>query len=247
MRARVLCFMVASGFISSVWAQPEKGMPEFDVASVKANHSGNDKGSIQMAKGALTMMNAPLVKIISTAFGISEDRDAYLLAGPSWIREERYDVIAKFPAASSADQVRLMLQALLNERFGMRFHREMREVPAYALIVAKSGLKARPAAEGSLGGFRRGAGHLESRSGTMAALADKLSQSSDRPVVDKTAIPGAYEFALDWVPDQLQNEGRGGPSLFSAIQDQIGLKLEARREAMEVVVVDYLKKIPSEN
>ena len=219
----------------------------FDVASVKVNRSGSDRGSMQMAKGSLTIANAPLSKIIGAAFDIGEDRDAYLLAGPAWMEVERYDVIAKFPAATPADRARLMLQALLKERFGMRFHREMREVPAYALVVARSGLKARAAAEGSPGGFSRRAGHLESRAATMAALADKLSLQSDRPVVDKTAVRGSFEFALDWAPDELQNDGRAGASLFTAIEERLGLKLEARKEPMEVVVVDYVEKIPSEN
>jgi len=247
MRAQLACFMVASWFGSTIQAQPGGVVPEFDVSSVKANHSENERGSMQMTKGSLTIANAPLAKIIGAAFGISEDRDAYLLAGPAWMTAEKYDVIAKFPAATPPDQVRLMLQALLRERLGMRFHREMREVPAYALVVAKSGLKARAAAEGSAGGFRRGPGHLESRASTMATLADKLSQQSDRPVVDKTAVSGSYEFVIDWTPDEMQNGGQAGTSLFTAIQERVGLKLEARKEPMEVVVIDSVEKLPSEN
>jgi uncharacterized protein (TIGR03435 family) len=239
--------MVASWFGSTVQAQPHGPVLEFDVSSVKANHSGSERGSMQITKGSLTIANAPFAKIVAAAFGISEDRDAYLLAGPTWIAAEKYDVIAKFPAATSSDQMRLMLQALLRERFGMRFHREVREVPAYVLVVAKSGLKARAAAEGSAGGFRRGLGHLESHAATMAVLADKLSQQSDRPVVDKTAVSGSYEFAIDWTPDDLQTGGQAGTSLFTAIQEQLGLKLEPRKEPMEVVVIDYVEKLPSEN
>jgi uncharacterized protein (TIGR03435 family) len=243
MRAMVVCLIGASLFVSAVHAQ----IPGFDVASVKASHSDSERGAIQMAKGSLTITNAPLRKIVGAAFGIGEDRDAYSLAGPGWMVAERYDVAAKFPAATSADQVWLMLQALLKERFGMRFHREMREAPAYVLVVGKDGLKARPAAAGSAGGFNRRSGHLESRSATMAGLADKLSQQSDRPVVDKTGVGGAYEFTLDWTPDDLQSDGQAGPSLFTAIEEQLGLKLEARKEPMEVVVVDYVERIPSGN
>ncbi len=247
MRARVVCFIAcfiaASWFVSSIQGQT----PEFDVASVKASHSDSEKGSIQMAKGSLAIANAPLRKIVGVAFGIGEDRDAYLLAGPGWMVEQRYDVAATFPPATSAGEVRLMLQALLKERFAMKFHRETRDVPAYVLVVSKSGLKARPAAEGSAGGFNRRSGHLETRSATMAGMADKLSQQSDRPVVDKTAVQGAYEFTLDWTPDELQSDGQAGPSLFTAIEEQLGLKLEARKEPMQVVVVDYVEKIPGGN
>jgi len=241
MRGRLVSFIAASWFVSIAHAQ------SFDVASVRASHSDSEKGSIQMAKGSLTMVNAPLRRIVDAAFGIGEDRDAYLLAGPGWMVTERYDVTAKFPAATSPDQARLMLQALLKERFAMKFHRETRDVPAYVLAVGKSGLKARPAAEGSAPGFNRRQGHLETRSATMAALADKLSQQSDRPVVDETAVRGSYEFTLDWTADDLQSDGQAGPSLFTAIEEQLGLKLEARKEPMDVVVVDYVEKIPTAN
>jgi len=222
-------------------------LQEFDVASVKANHSGSDSAAMQLGKGSLTITNATLTKIMGAAFGISEDRDANLLVGPDWMQSERYDVIAKFPTSTSMDQMRMMLQSLLKERLRMKFHREIREVPAYALVVAKHGLRARTAAEGNTGGFRRRAGHLESRSATMAALADKLSQQSDRPVVDRTGVRGSYEFMLDWAPNELQTNGLAGTSLFTAIEEQLGLKLEARKEPLEVVVVDFAAKVPSEN
>jgi uncharacterized protein (TIGR03435 family) len=154
-----MCFVAASWFGSIVQAQPNEVVPEFDVASVKANHSGSDKGAMQMSTGSLTIVNAPLTRIVGAAFGISEERIAYLLAGPDWMGVERYDVNAKFPASTSADQVRLLLQALLKQRFGMRFHREMREVPAYALVVAKSGLKA-------LSGGGRKRERIQQRAGT---------------------------------------------------------------------------------
>lgn len=248
MRAQAVCLMAMSCLISTASAQPGSSMlPAFDAASVKANRSGSDGGSMQVAKGSLAFSDVPLVKIVAAAFGISEDREAYLLAGPGWMGAERYDLVARFPAPTSAGQMRLMLQAMLTERFGMRFHRETRDVPAYALVVAKGGLKARTAAEGSAGGFRRGPGHLESKSATMSLLADKLSPQSDRLVVDKTEVRGSYEFAIDWTPDELQNNGRAGISLFTAIEEQAGLKLEARKEPMEVVVVDFIEKIPSEN
>jgi uncharacterized protein (TIGR03435 family) len=208
MRLHVVSLAAASWFRLMLQAQPAGMLPEFDAASVKANHTGSDGAAMQLAKGSLTITNALLTKIMGAAFGISEDRDAHLLVGPDWMRSEKYDVIAKFPTSTSMDQVRLMLQSLLKERLGMKFHREIREVPAYALVVAKHGLKARAAAEDNSGGFRRRTGHLESRSATMTALADKLSQQADRPVVDRTEVRGSFEFMLDWAP----NDGRAGRS-----------------------------------
>jgi uncharacterized protein (TIGR03435 family) len=221
--------------------------PSFDVASVKVNHSGDERAAMQMTKGLLTIENAPLNRIIGAAFGINEERLGSLLSAPGWSEVERYDLSAKFPVATSPNEMRAMLQTLLRERFGMKFHHELKEIPAYALVVAKSGLKAPAAVAGSAGGFRKGAGHLESQASTIALLADKLSEQSDRPVVDKTGVQGSYRFVIDWTPDDLQNSGRSGPSLFKALEEQAGLRVEASREPMEVVVIDYAEKVPRGN
>src|SRR5262249_40484264 len=156
---------------------------------------------MRMTKGALTIVNAPLRKIVAAAYGISEDHDAYFLAGPDWMATERYDVTATFPGSTTPDQMRVMLQSLLAMRFQMTFHRETRGIPAYVLTATKAGLKAQPAAAGAPQGFRRSPGRLETQSATMSVLADKLSQQSDRPVVDATGIRGSYAFKLDWQPD----------------------------------------------
>ena len=140
-----------------------------------------------------------------------------------------------------------MLQALLKERFQMNFHLETRDVPAYTLTVARGGLKAKAAAPGASPGFRRAAGHLASESATMSLLADKLSQQSDRPVVDATGIQGSYAVTLDWVSDELSKDAGSGASLYTAIQEQLGLKLEASKAPMEVVVIEHLERAPTSN
>jgi uncharacterized protein (TIGR03435 family) len=151
---------------------------------------------------------------------------------------ECYDISGKLPAGATTAQLPGMLQALLKSRFGMSFHRETRDLPAYALVVARSGLKAPPAKAGGRSGFRIRTGHIESESATMAGLTDKLSRLADRPVVDKTNLAGNYEFRLEWDPDL---------SLYTAIQEQLGLKLEAQKEPMEVIVIDQIAKLPTEN
>jgi uncharacterized protein (TIGR03435 family) len=229
------------------FAQIASVPPEFDVASVKANHSDGTSASMQIAKGSLTIMGAPLQRIAGAAFGIGEDRIDYLLVVPEWMKSERYDISARFPADTTNEQVRVMLQKLLADRFGLKLHRETRELPVYALVIAKSGLKVPEAVAGAAGGFRRGVGHLDSKSASPGALADKISQLLDRPVMDMTGIRGVYAFALDWTPDEMQNKDRAGPSFFTAIEEQSGLKLEARKAPMEVVVVDYAEKIPVTN
>src|SRR6185312_6821808 len=104
----------------------------------------------------------------------------------------------------------------------------------------KSGLKIQPAKAGGRTGFRIRSGHIESESATMAGLTDKLSRLADRPVVDKTNLTGSYEFQLNWGADP-------EPSLYTAIQEQLGLKLEVQKQPMEVIVIDQIVKVPTEN
>jgi uncharacterized protein (TIGR03435 family) len=195
---------------------------------------------MRLSGSQLTIANAPLQRIAGAAFSIGEDRIDSLLTGPNWMTTECYDITAKLPAGATAAQLPAMLQALLAARFGMSFHRETRDVPAYALVLAKSGLKAQPAKAGGRSGFRIRPNHIESESATMAGLTDKLSRLADRPVVDKTNLTGSYAFQLDWEPDP-------GQSLYTAIQEQLGLKLEAQKEPMEVVVIDQISKLPTQN
>ena len=221
--------------------------PVFEVASIKANHSGTDVAGMRASRGSLSIVNAPLRKIVATSFGISEDRDESLIDGPDWLRTERYDIAATFAEETQPNEMRLMLQALLRERFQMCFHRETRKVPAYTLVVNKSGLKAKLAAPGAVPGFQRTAGHLASASATMSQLADKLAQQSDRPVVDYTGIQGSYALTLSWERDELGANRGLGVSLYTAIQEQLGLRLEARNEPMDVIVIEYLERQPTSN
>jgi uncharacterized protein (TIGR03435 family) len=220
---------------------------EFEAASAKPNQCGASPAGMRLSGSQLTIANAPLQRIIGAAFSIGEDRIDSLLAGPNWMAAECYDIAAKLPAGAAMPQLPAMLRALLKTRFGMAFHRETREVPAYALVVAKGGLKAPPAKPGSRTGFRIRAGHIESESATMTGLTDKLSRFADRPVVEKTNLAGSYEFKLDWAPDPTVSDATALPSLFTAIEKQLGLKLEATKEPMEVTVIDQIAKVPTDN
>jgi len=220
---------------------------EFEAASAKANQCGTSPAGMRLSGSQLTIANVPLQRIAGAAFRIGEDRIDSLLTGPAWVTTECYDISAKIPAGTSPAQMPAMLQALLKARFGMTFHRETRDLPAYALTVAKSGLKAQPAKAGGRPGFRIRPGHIESESATMAGLTDKLSRLADRPVVDKTDLPGSYGFQLDWAPDPTLNDASSAASLYTAIEEQLGLKLEARKEPMEVIVIDQIEKAPTGN
>jgi uncharacterized protein (TIGR03435 family) len=220
---------------------------EFEAATARPVQCGSSPAGMRLSGSQLTILNVPLQRIAGAAFGIGEDRINSLLTGPSWITTECYDISAKIPAGTAPSQMPAMLQALLKARFGMAFHRETRELPAYALVVAKSGLKAQPAQAGGRTGFRIRPGHIESESATTAGLTDKLSRFADRPVVDKTNLTGSYEFKLDWSPDPTLTDPGSAASLYTAIEEQLGLKLEGQKEPMEVVVIDHIEKAPTEN
>jgi uncharacterized protein (TIGR03435 family) len=200
------------------------------------------------------MQNCTLWKIIGLAYGFGEDKD-YARTGPDWIKSERYDIAAKFPAdmpkdrAQVVERVQLMLRALLADRFKLAVHHEPKVLSAYALVVGKNGSKMAEAGEG----HRMNIGPASMTGQTpMGHFADLLSQKLDRPVVDQTDLKGVFEVKLEWSPDvnpQDEPAADNGtkPSIFTAIQEQLGLRLEARKLPVDVLVVDRAEKVPTEN
>jgi uncharacterized protein (TIGR03435 family) len=137
-----------------------------------------------------------------------------------------------------------MLQNLLADRFQLKLHRESKDAPIYALVVAKNGPKLKESAPGAQGSIGMSQGNLSARGVPVAALADQLSGpvfQLGRPVIDRTGISGIYDFTLDWASDD------SAPSVFTALQEQLGLKLEAQKGSVEVLVVDSMERKPSAN
>jgi uncharacterized protein (TIGR03435 family) len=174
---------------------------------------------------------------------------------------ENYDISAKpdQPGVPNGTQVRAMVQQLLAERFQLVFHTEKKELSAYIITVAKSGSKlSKNESGGNLPGFGgRGPGAIGVRNSTMAQFADFLqARIVDRPVVDQTGLTDKFDFTLSWRPDQLPPPGPNAPpppadlesrsDLFTAFQEQLGLKLEATKTPVEVLVIDRVQK-PSDN
>jgi len=225
----------------------------FEVASIKPNRSAGVGSSIRGSQGRITMENVSLRKVTLWAYGIPDDRE-YALVGPDWLGTERFDIQATFAVDAQAQQVREMTQKLLAERFRQTVHRESRELPTFALVVAKGGPKIHPAEDGQPG-TRSGPGQLEAHRIPMAKLADLLARLVGQPVVDDTGLKGLYDFTLRWSPDETQKlsapgEGAsqsGGPSIFAALQEQLGIKLEGRKGPVDVVIVDRMDKVPTEN
>src|SRR5690242_5546021 len=181
-------------FASTLLAQS----PSFDVASIKPNRSGGGGSSIRTANGQVAMENVPLRKVTLWAYGIPDDRE-FVLIGPGWLGTERFDILAKFPADQAAD-VRKMTQSLLAERFKLQLHREMRQLPAYGLVVAKNGPKIRAADEGAPRTEGR-PGRLDATRITVQKLCDLIARLVGQPVLNETGLNGVYSFTLEWTPD----------------------------------------------
>jgi uncharacterized protein (TIGR03435 family) len=223
--------------------------PEFEVATIKPNQAEGGPSSVRATQNEVILENTSLRKCIATAYGIGEDRD-YALVTPDWMRFAKFDVIAKFAPGTPRDQLMLMLQNLLADRFKVKLHRESRQLPVYALVVVPSGSKLHESAPGTPGQISMGGTHITGRGTPMQSLADHLSNAAlqlDRPVIDQTGLRGNYDFTLEWTADSVQTPDAVAPSLFTAVQEQLGLKLEARKAPVEIIVVDSAEKSPTEN
>jgi uncharacterized protein (TIGR03435 family) len=231
--------------------------PAFDAASVKPNTSGTGGFSMGTSHGRLTASNVPVRTLILKGF---HAKDFQVTGGPGWLETERYDVVAKTENTSISDNdLWLLLQPLLEDRFKLRFHRETKQLPVYSMTVAKGGPKMKPHVgddEPTMSG-RMGSGKA-SLAGTrtsMARLADTLGEHTDRIVVDSSGLKGAYDFKLDWAQEDSHEpaglsmlsslqEGLGlaGPSIFTALQEQLGLKLEPAKGPVQIIVIDSAEK-----
>jgi uncharacterized protein (TIGR03435 family) len=220
---------------------------EFEVASVKRNLNATGSlagrgGSIHSSRAEITMEGVSLWKAVAFAYGISEDKD-YAITAPGWMRSERYDIAAKLPADVTYEEVQAMMQNLLTARFRMKTHQESKDMAMYALVTGKGGSKLHEAEPGR-SRFSMGRGKIEGQA-PLGAFADRLSQFVDRPVVDMTGLVGTFDISVTWSPES--DEPREGASLFTALQEQLGLRLEARKGPVDVLVVDQAEKVPAEN
>jgi uncharacterized protein (TIGR03435 family) len=226
--------------------------PSFEVASIKPNRTADGSSSTRRGLGQVTMENVSLKKMTLMAYGIPDDRE-YALSGPDWLTSERFNVLAKYPADTPDAQVRAMLQNMLADRFKLALHKETRQLPTYALVLAKGGSKLK-LAEGGDSRTNGRPGRLEATKTTVQKLADLLARMMGCPVLNETGLTGAFNFTLEWTPDETIRLGAeppppsaGGPSIFSALQEQLGLKLEGRKGPVDVLVVDRVERAPTEN
>jgi uncharacterized protein (TIGR03435 family) len=226
----------------------------FEAASIKPSLSApGSTSSIQTEPGRIMGRNVTLRRCVRGAYDVPE---TLVGGGPKWADEDRYDIDATAAGPANDANLMIMLQSLLADRFQLVIHRERREVPGYALVLAKGGVKAEHSAEGARAKNSASRGSLESEASTMANLAQKLSDALHTPVADFTGLDGKFSFKLSWNPDETQaltaEAGRKAsaepsrPSIFTALQEQLGLKLESRKVPVEVIVIDSATK-PSAN
>jgi uncharacterized protein (TIGR03435 family) len=235
---------------------PSAPPPAFDAVAVKrspAQPPGKEGSSNMRADpGRLTCTNVPLKRYLLSAWGLKD----YQLSAPDWMNDEHYDLMATLPAGTPPHEVLLMLQGVLTDRFKLVTHRETKELAVYGLIVDKNGVKLKPADGFGTSVSSSSKGRSMRANVTMKGFAGVLSGFLDRPVVDMTGATGGFHIDLEWAPDDLHpnpigNEGKSGdavvgPTIFTALHD-IGLKLEARKAPVEILVVDRAEKIPTEN
>jgi uncharacterized protein (TIGR03435 family) len=252
--------------------------------------------------GRVTYTGVNLKSLVARAYGVKE----FQVEGPAWLEGERYDVIATIPKGADKEQVGLMMQRLLAERFKLTLHHESKPLAVYTMSVAKSGTKLKevdpdapiaapplspgappPPPPGPVGaGMPRGggmrmmmspAGRRITGNTTIARLCDMLSNLTDRPVIDLTELKGTYALDLSWTPDENEKAGGkfapamamantlgGGPApgagqsgpdgssdpeqtLVQALQSNYGLKLEAKKNPADILVIDRAEKVPTEN
>jgi len=247
MRRLMACVLLSASAAGAGWGQT------FEVASVRLNKSGVRGGTIEFAPGheRFVMTNMSLGALILVAYDITVRQ----LSGAELLGPECYDIAAKAERPATRAEMLEMLRRLLAERFRLTVRRETRELPVYALTVGKGGPKLKqvstpekdagtPLVPAHAGGSEAGTGHLIFKNESMSEFAWALSRTQatgDRVVVDQTALKGTYDFELKWV-----REGAEGPSIFEALPEQLGLKLDSKKAPVELVVIEHVER-PTEN
>jgi uncharacterized protein (TIGR03435 family) len=265
-----ILLLLATTALRAQTPAPAADTPTFEVAAIKPNNTGSGNSSSNTDKGLFTAENVTLKGIMQyEAYDISPSR---ILGGPKWLESAHFDIRAKVDEATAArlDQLgreerraqnQAMFQQLLADRFQLKVHWETRQLPVYALVPVKSGVKLKPADP------KQGSGTSSSGNGTVVkfkatgqtltefahALTSDAQEDLGRTVVDQTGIQGKYDFPLNWTRESDRSSAQSdigkpdaGPSLFTAIQEQLGLKLESTKAPVKVLVIDQAE-LPTDN
>jgi uncharacterized protein (TIGR03435 family) len=254
--------LLVIALVSLTVARGQSSRPVFQVTSVKPNNSGSRGARISDSPdGSLRADNTTVRLLLLRAYGVF---DYQVVGSPDWINTARFDIEGKAESGLTKPDVLAMTRSLLEDRFKLRVHRDTRESSVFLLIVAKDGLKLQPTVEGRLGpgGLRPGdsRSNVDSTSGELsgsgigvAKLIGMLVPHVGRPIIDKANLTGLYDFTLKFTPQQTTVTTGGDaladvgvPSIFTALTEQLGLKLESAKGPVEVLVIESVSR-PSEN
>jgi uncharacterized protein (TIGR03435 family) len=226
--------------------------PQFEVASIKPVLAGQGNGASRgkSGNGRLTMGSVTLKRCIMGAYGVGPNQ---ILGGPAWLDADHYEIIAEAGQSVGDAVLMTMLQSLLAERFKLAIHRETKKMQAFVLEIAKNGSKLERTENGE-STTENGRGLIDAKTITMNRFAEVLSRQMDLPVVNHTGLEGIFNLKLRWTPESATpiKPGADGlameswPSILTAIQEQLGLRLRSRKTPIEVLVIDHAER-PSEN
>jgi uncharacterized protein (TIGR03435 family) len=234
--------------ISSIAAMAQSTPPAFEVASIKVSQPGRE--DISVKPGSLTMRNIGMKGCLRWAYDVQDIQ----ISGPVWMDDIWVDIFAKTAEPATESQMREMLKTLLAERFKLTTHRETKEVPALILTIAKNGHKLKAADKPGNPSFSTGKMTLTGDGATIAELTGFLSHELREAVIDQTGLKGLYSFTLDvaaYVTEEMRKSDGPPPEANSivaeAMQAQLGLKVEAKKTPVPMLMVDHVEKAPIEN
>lgn len=265
MSKRKMISFVLTTILLSAHAQEATAPPSFEVASIKEADPGRRTlPSIRYLGNRLQLRDMTLQELMAIGYDLNFASDQQVIGGPGWIRTERFDVLAQedefvakrlhaLSANEQGDANRQLIRALLVERFGLKAHQEQHTLTAYTLEIAKGGPKLSPGAvdshlPSSIPQSRvniMGVGWMQAHNADMTLFAKTLESQSElngRTVVDRTGLKGKYDFTLRWTP-AIQTEDQNAdptPSLFVALQEQLGLRLTTKKAPVDVLVIDSI-------
>jgi uncharacterized protein (TIGR03435 family) len=245
MRATLAFFALAL----AAFGQTPDTRPAFEAAFLKPNTTGSGGSSSHETNGQIVMVNLTLKRLVERAYNVKP----YQVTGPDWMENLRFDVTAKYPENSPNKDRPTMLLTMLEDRFKLATHTETKLLPGYELVLVKSGLKIKPVEKGSSGTSDNSSNNLETLQVTsrpMTDFADFLSRRLGSTVVDATKVDGLYSFELHWALDESNGAVDRGAGDFAAIQEAIGtlgLHLQATKVPVQIVVVDHIERVPTEN
>lgn len=231
---RFVCLLALAGM---AWGQ------SFEVATIKRSDMTAESGQMTRDPRIVALSHVSLQNLMAQAYLIKN----FQISGPDWLDTDRFDIVAKLPEGATRDQLPVMLQSLLKERFHLTVHQEKKTMTAFVLEPGKDGVRMK-AIDSEVRDVRTARGtHLwVAGKLSMAYFAGLLSNLVDLPVIDETGLKGVYDIDIEWASDETAGMD-GTPSLPAVLSDKLGLQIESRKSPVDIYVIDRLDRTPTEN